>query len=48
MALFRKDHAELLQPEWWNSIKETILEGGLIDVFPYPVKRRFSHRFASD
>jgi isocitrate dehydrogenase kinase/phosphatase len=48
MALFRKDHAELLQPEWWNSIKETIMEGGLIDVFPYPVKRRFSERFAGE
>ena len=48
MALFNKNHAELLQADWWNSTKATILEGGLIDVFPYPVKRRFSQRFAAD
>jgi len=45
MALFNKNHAELLTAAWWNSMKETILAGGLTDVFPYPVKRRFSVRF---
>jgi len=48
MALFKKDHAELLDPAWWNRTKDTILAGGLIDVFPYPVKRRFSVRFGDD
>ena len=45
MALFRKDHAELLTAQWWNRMKDTVLAGGLADVFPYPVKRRFSVRF---
>jgi isocitrate dehydrogenase kinase/phosphatase len=45
MALFKKDHADLLTPEWWNRMKDTVLAGGLTDVFPYPVKRRFSVRF---
>ena len=45
MAQFRKDHAELLTAEWWNRMKDTVLAGGLADVFPYPVKRRFSVRF---
>ena len=29
-------------------MKETLLAGRLIDVFPYPVKRRFSVRFGED
>jgi len=47
MAEFKKYHAELLSPVWWNQIKDTILAGGLTDVFPYPIKRRFSVRFAN-
>ncbi len=47
MALFRKDHADLLTAAWWNKMKDTILAGELTDVFPYPVKRRFSVRFGS-
>ncbi len=47
MALFRKDHAALMTAEWWNCMKDTVLAGELTDVFPYPVKRRFSVRFAS-
>jgi len=42
MAIFKKDHADLLDPDWWNGIKDTLLAGGLTDIFPYPVKRRFS------
>lgn len=45
LALFMADHADLLDPAWWNSMKETILAGELADVFPYPLKRRFSVRF---
>jgi isocitrate dehydrogenase kinase/phosphatase len=45
LALFRQDHADLLNADWWNSIKDNILAGGQADVFPYPVKRRFSVRF---
>ena len=47
MALFKKDHADLLTAAWWNQMKDTILAGDLTDVFPYPVKRRFSVRFGS-
>jgi isocitrate dehydrogenase kinase/phosphatase len=47
MSIFKKQHADLLSPEWWNSMKDTILAGDLTDVFPYPVKRRFSVRFGS-
>ena len=47
MALFKRDHADLLTAAWWNQMKDTILAGDLTDVFPYPVKRRFSVRFGS-
>ena len=47
MALFKKDHADLLTAAWWNRMKDTILAGDLTDVFPYPVKRRFSVQFGS-
>jgi isocitrate dehydrogenase kinase/phosphatase len=45
LKIFNTDHADLLKPAWWNSMKETILAGDLTDVFPYPIKRRFSFRF---
>ncbi|MFC1776537.1 isocitrate dehydrogenase kinase/phosphatase-domain containing protein [Pseudomonadota bacterium] len=47
LILFKEDHADLLNPEWWKSMKETVLAGDLTDVFPYPVKRRFSVRFGN-
>ena len=47
LTLFKEDHADLLNPEWWKSMKETVLAGDLTDVFPYPVKRRFSVRFGN-
>ncbi len=47
MALFKKDHADLLTAAWWNKMKDTILAGELSDVFPYPVKRRFSVHYGS-
>ena len=47
MALFKRDHADLLTAAWWNQMKDTILAGDLTDVFPYPVKRRFSARFGT-
>ena len=45
LKLFKTDHAELLEASWWNKMKDTVLAGDLTDVFPYPVKRRFSVRF---
>jgi len=47
MALFKKYHADLLTAAWWNKMKDIVLAGGLTDVFPYPVKRRFSVRFGN-
>jgi isocitrate dehydrogenase kinase/phosphatase len=46
-ALFKKDHADLLNADWWNGVKDNILAGDQADVFPYPVKRRFSTRFGA-
>ncbi len=45
LALFKQDHADLLDADWWNSIKDDILANKETDVFPYPVKRRFSIRY---
>lgn len=45
MKIFQKDHADLMDPAWWNQIKENILKGNLADVFPYPQKRRFKYRY---
>jgi len=45
LDLFKKDHAELMDADWWNSIKNDILAGNQKDLFPYPLKRRFSVRF---
>ncbi len=47
LALFKEDHADLLEADWWNSMKEDILAGRQTDVFPYPIKRRFSVRYGS-
>jgi len=47
LALFKKDHADLLDADWWNGVKESILAGVQQDVFPYSVKRRFSVRFGA-
>jgi isocitrate dehydrogenase kinase/phosphatase len=47
LDLFKEDHADLLDPDWWNGIKNDILAGNQNDLFPYPVKRRFSVRFGT-
>lgn len=44
-SLFNKNHDELMDADWWNGVKETIIAGELTDVFPYPASRRFSKRF---
>jgi isocitrate dehydrogenase kinase/phosphatase len=46
-AIFKKDHADLMNADWWNGVKDNILAGDQADVFPYPVKRRFSVRFGN-
>ena len=47
LLLFKQDHADLMNADWWNSMKDDILAGKQTDVFPYPVKRRFSVRFGN-
>ncbi len=48
MAVFREHHADLMDADWWNSIKQTIIGGGQVDVFPYPAKRRFFIRYGGN
>ncbi len=47
MKIFKKEHAELMDPAWWNRVKESITEGDMADVFPYPQKRRFKGKKGS-
>jgi len=42
---FMRWHAELVSPVYWQNTRQTIIEGGQADVFPYPEKRRFVNRF---
>jgi isocitrate dehydrogenase kinase/phosphatase len=44
MKLFKRDHAELMTPEWWKRMKESIEAGMPADIFPYPEKKRFMNR----
>jgi isocitrate dehydrogenase kinase/phosphatase len=48
LLIFKQDHADLMNADWWNSMKDDILAGKQTDVFPYPVKRRFSVRFGNN
>lgn len=41
-ALFLEYHADLLEPEYWQSILDKIKQGKRADVFPYPQSVRFS------
>jgi isocitrate dehydrogenase kinase/phosphatase len=45
MNIFKKHHAELMDPNWWNQVKQSILSGQQADVFSYPKKRRFRYRY---
>jgi isocitrate dehydrogenase kinase/phosphatase len=47
LRLFKKDHAELLDADWWNGRKDDILAGKPTDLLPYPVKRRFLIRYGN-
>jgi len=44
MALFRRDHAELMEAAWWKQVKENIMTGNQQDIFPYSEKKRFRQR----
>ena len=41
---FMKHHADLLEPEFWQSHKERIQRGEVLDVFPYEQNRRFDYQ----
>ena len=41
---FLQHHGELLDPDHWNSHKQRILAGTMLDVFPYEAQRRFVNR----
>jgi isocitrate dehydrogenase kinase/phosphatase len=45
MKIFKKHHADLMDPAWWTQVKQDILSGQQADVFPYPRKRRFRYRY---
>ena len=45
MSIFKKYHTELMDPDWWNQVKQDILSGQQADVFSYPKKRRFRYRY---
>ena len=40
---FMKYHADLLTPAYWQASKQSIIEGHVEDVFPYPQEIRFCH-----
>lgn len=44
--VFMKHHADLLDPAFWQTHKERILQGHVHDVFPYEPSRRFAHQRA--
>ena len=44
-AVFMKHHADLLDPAFWQGLKDRILAGHVHDVFPYDPARRFSRLF---
>jgi isocitrate dehydrogenase kinase/phosphatase len=42
-AAFRKHHAELLEPEFWQDCQRRIEAGEVVDFFPYPQSLRFGN-----
>lgn len=44
-AAFLKYHADLLDPAWWQSVRERAAQGRIEDIFPYEDTRRFTHFF---
>jgi isocitrate dehydrogenase kinase/phosphatase len=44
MKIFKKNHADLMDPAWWKQVKENILTGQQADIFPYSHKKRFGNR----
>ena len=41
---FLKEHADLLEPAFWNGVKAELIAGRVPDFFPYPQRRRLRAR----
>ena len=46
--LFFRNHHDLVTPEFWKQVRQTIVDGGQQDVFPYPLERRFINARRTD
>lgn len=44
-AAFLKYHADLLDPLWWQAVRDRASQGRIEDIFPYDDTRRLSHFF---
>ncbi len=44
LQIFSGYHADLMDSDWWKHVQDDINTGKMADVFPYPLKRRFSAR----
>jgi len=42
--LFYRHHHDLVTVDFWKATRQTIIDGGQQDVFPYPSRRRFINR----
>lgn len=42
--VFFRNHSDLVTAHYWQETRQTIIDGGQQDVFPYPTKRRFISR----
>ena len=44
--MFLEMHGELFDPEYWQGLQRAIIEGKVMDVFPYRRKKRFAQQAA--
>jgi len=42
---FFRHHEDLVTVDFWKQTRQTIIDGGQQDVFPYPAKRRFVNKY---
>ncbi|BBI48475.1 hypothetical protein HORIV_08960 [Vreelandella olivaria] len=40
--MFMHQHPELFDPEYWLELQQAIIDGRVIDVYPYRNKQRFA------
>ena len=40
--LFMEQHPELFDPDYWLELQQAIIDGRIIDVYPYRNKQRFA------